>query len=67
MIAALIMVKNEEKSIEVTLNSIKNHIKHVIVYDTGSTDNTINIIKNTCEKNNQTLYLKNGTFTPLKI
>ena len=67
MIAALIMVKNEEKSIEITINSIKNYIKHVIVYDTGSTDNTINVIKTTCEKNNQTLHLKNGIFENFAI
>ncbi len=57
MIAAIIMVKNEQKSIEVTLNSIKNYIKHIIVYDTGSTDKTVDVIKNTCKKNNQILHL----------
>lgn len=34
----------------------------MIVFDTGSTDKTIDIIKATCLKNNQTLHLKIGTF-----
>jgi glycosyltransferase involved in cell wall biosynthesis len=56
------MVKNEEKSIELTIKSVKNHIKHIIVFDTGSTDNTINIMKETCKKYNMILHLKIGQF-----
>jgi glycosyltransferase involved in cell wall biosynthesis len=62
MLAALIMVKNEEKSIKTTLDSIKDHIKYVFVFDTGSTDKTLEIIKEKCKKNKQTLYVKQGTF-----
>ena len=46
-ISALIMVKNEESSIKVTLLSLKNIISNIIILDTGSTDNTIPIIKQT--------------------
>ena len=56
------MIKNEAKSISVTLNSTKNYFKHIIVYDTGSTDNTIQIVKECCKKNNQILHLKHGLF-----
>jgi len=56
------MIKNEEQSIAVTLNSTKNYFKHIIVYDTGSTDNTIQIVKDCCHKNNQILHLKQGIF-----
>ncbi len=62
LLAVLLMVKDEEKSISVTINSIKDLIKNIIVFDTGSTDNTISVIKNTCQNNNIKLYLKTGTF-----
>ena len=61
-LGALIMVKNEEVSIRQTIQSVKNVVSDVIVFDTGSTDKTIDIIKATCLKNNQTLHLKIGTF-----
>jgi glycosyltransferase involved in cell wall biosynthesis len=66
-IGALLMVKDEEKRIHVTLDSIKNYIKALIVYDTGSTDNTVNIIKSFAEKNKINLYLKHGTFTDFAV
>lgn len=62
LLGMLIMVKNEEKSIFNTISSVKNYIKHIIVFDTGSTDNTLNIIKNTCNKYNLILHLKIGQF-----
>jgi glycosyltransferase involved in cell wall biosynthesis len=62
MLAALIMLKNEEESIKITLDSIKNHIKHVIVYDTGSTDSTIEVCRELCKRNGQVFHLKEGTF-----
>jgi hypothetical protein len=60
-IAALIMVKNEELSIKKTFDSLKGYIDIVIVYDTGSTDNTISIIANTCKENGQILHMKTTT------
>jgi len=62
MLAALIMIKNEETSIKTTLNSIKGYIKHVIVLDTGSTDTTVDTIKHICKKNKQVLHLKQSIF-----
>jgi len=62
LLGLLIMVKNEEKSIKLTIDSTKEYIKNVIVYDTGSTDNTIKIIRDTCKKNGQILHLKLGEF-----
>ena len=62
LVGVLMMIKNEEKSIRVTINSIKDYIKHVIVFDTGSTDRTIEIVKETCRLNNQELHLKIGIF-----
>ena len=43
-ITVLLMVKNEKDSIKNTINSFKRYIDTVIVLDTGSTDNTIDII-----------------------
>lgn len=62
LLGLLTMVKNEENSIKLTIDSTKDYIKHVIVYDTGSTDNTIKIIQDTCKKNGQILHLKIGEF-----
>jgi glycosyltransferase involved in cell wall biosynthesis len=56
------MVKNEEASIAMTINSTRGFIEHVIVYDTGSTDKTIDIIREVCNKNGQILHLKEGIF-----
>ena len=61
-LGVLIMVKNEEASVAMTIDSAKDFIKHVIVYDTGSTDKTIEIIRETCNRNNQSLSLKQGIF-----
>ena len=56
------MVKNEEESIKVSLESTKNYFDTIIIFDTGSTDNTVDIIKKTCQDNKQTLHLKQGEF-----
>jgi glycosyltransferase involved in cell wall biosynthesis len=39
------MVKNEEKTVLKSLNSCKHVVTHVKIYDTGSTDDTLNIIQ----------------------
>lgn len=62
LVGVLMMIKNEENSIAVSINSVKDYIKHVIIFDTGSTDRTIEIVKETCATNNQELHLKVGVF-----
>ena len=61
-IGVLMMVKNEEESIKVSLESTKNYFDTIIILDTGSSDNTINVIQEFCKKNNQKLYLKETSF-----
>ena len=61
-IAVGMMVKNEKKRLHVTLNSIKEIADSLILYDTGSEDNTIEIARTFCTKHNIPFRLKTGTF-----
>ena len=61
-IALLIMVKNETKRLHVTLNSVIGHVNSIVAFDTGSTDDTIDILKKFSEKHNIPLRLKEGGF-----
>ena len=45
-ISLCMIVKNESHIIERCLNSVKPLIDYVLIIDTGSTDNTIEVIKN---------------------
>ncbi|MEY9096628.1 glycosyltransferase [Paenibacillus sp. RC84] len=44
-ISACLIVKNEEEHIERCITSLKSAVQEIVVVDTGSTDNTINILK----------------------
>ena len=61
-IALLMMVKNEHKRIHVTLNSVKGFVDSLVIFDTGSTDDTINILKEFSAQNKIPLRLKEGEF-----
>lgn len=61
-IGLVMMVKNEKKRIQYTLDSIVGHVDCMIIYDTGSTDNTIDIIKKHADKHKINLYLIEGEF-----
>ena len=56
-IALLMMVKNEHKRLYVTLNSVLGYVDSIVMYDTGSEDNTIEIASSFCKKNNITFRL----------
>jgi hypothetical protein len=66
-ISAILMVKNESLKINVTLESILGFVDNIIIYDTGSKDNTIDIITEFCNKYKINLYLKHGTFKNFSI
>lgn len=51
-ICLTMIVKNEEKIIERCLNSVKNVVDCISICDTGSSDNTIQIIEQYMKKNN---------------
>ena len=61
-IALVMMVKNEEKRIEVSFDSIAPYTDTFIIYDTGSIDSTVSICHDYCKKNNIRLFIKEGTF-----
>jgi len=62
-LGAVLMVKNEKKRIHVSLNSLIGFIDCLIIYDTGSIDNTKEIIISFCETNKINLYMITGEFT----
>jgi len=66
-IAALLMVKNEKKRLHVSLNSIIDFADSLVIFDTGSTDNTIEICREFSEKNNIPLRLKEGSFVNFSV
>ena len=51
-VSAIYIVKNEQKNIENSIKSIQNAVDDIIVVDTGSTDNTIDV----CNKFNCKIY-----------
>lgn len=66
-IACLMIVKNEEKRIHISLESVIGTVKCFIIYDTGSTDKTKEIIINFCEKNKINLYMIEGEFVNFSV
>jgi len=66
-IVLLMMIKNEEARITVSFDSVKDLTDTFIILDTGSTDNTIPIIKEYCEKNKKKLYLKEEAFVNFEV
>jgi glycosyltransferase involved in cell wall biosynthesis len=66
-IGAVMMVKNESKRIQVTLDSLVSYVDCLIVYDTGSTDDTVDIISKHCEKHCIDLHLIKGEFVNFEV
>jgi glycosyltransferase involved in cell wall biosynthesis len=66
-ISLILMVKDEHKRLQVTLNSTIGYVNSIIAYDTGSTDDTIEILTKHAVKNNIPLYLKEGIFVNFSI
>jgi glycosyltransferase involved in cell wall biosynthesis len=66
-LAVLMMVKDEAKDIEITLKSLVGQIETLIVYDTGSTDGTLDVISKFCESGRIKLYQKSGKFVNFAV
>lgn len=66
-VSGVMMVKNEKKRIHVTLDSLKGFVKSLVIYDTGSTDNTLDIIREFSKKNNIPVNIKEGEFVNFEV
>lgn len=66
-IGIVIMCKDEQKSILVTLKSVLTIADCFIIYDTGSSDNTIKLIVDFCKENNKNLHLITGEFVDFSV
>jgi glycosyltransferase involved in cell wall biosynthesis len=66
-IGAAIIVKNESNVIIRCLNSFKDIIDHITVCDTGSTDNTIEIIETYCKKYNIPYHIKQSSWVNFAV
>lgn len=62
------MIKNEEKTLLKSFNSCKDIIKSIRVYDTGSTDKTLEIIEQFAQDNPEIdVYVKEGEFVDFAV
>jgi glycosyltransferase involved in cell wall biosynthesis len=61
-ISLLMMLKNEHARLPVTLKSVADHIDSLIIFDTGSTDDTIDILRKFSKEQLIPLHLKEGEF-----
>src|SRR5580698_6492485 len=59
-IAALIMTKNEAKRIEVTIASVVGKVDGIILFDTGSEDDTVIVAERAA--NDTPIHVKHGQF-----
>jgi len=62
MIGVLLMVRDEANSIIATLESLTKHFKHVFLYDTGSTDDTIAVAARFAKTHGLQLHTTTATF-----
>jgi glycosyltransferase involved in cell wall biosynthesis len=62
LMALVMMVKNEERRIRVSFDSVKDYTDTFVILDTGSTDSTIEICREYCKEHNITLHLKEEPF-----
>lgn len=62
LLSVAVMVKDEEERIVRTLQSVIRHVCHVVILDTGSSDNTIQVIRKFCRASKIPLTLKEEPF-----
>jgi glycosyltransferase involved in cell wall biosynthesis len=61
-LALTMMIKNEEKRIEVSFDSVKDICRTFVILDTGSTDRTLDVVRSYCAQHNITLHLRETPF-----
>lgn len=62
----VIMCRNESTNISRSIDSLKG-LDGLFVYDTGSTDNTIQVARDDCTRNNLSMWLLEGKFEDFSI
>ena len=65
-LALVMMIKNEEKRLEVSFDSVSKYTDTFVIFDTGSIDSTVSICHEYCKENKIRLFLKEGTFVDFK-
>ena len=65
MITVHMVVKNEEQWVWFAVNSVLNFVDRIIIYDTGSTDRTLEILKSI--KSSKIEFEEKGSVTPEKL
>jgi glycosyltransferase involved in cell wall biosynthesis len=66
-IGLVMIVKDEEKRLKVSLDSILGVVSKLFIFDTGSTDKTVDILKTFSKKHNIPLVLKQGEFINFSV
>lgn len=66
-LAVLMMLKNEAANIEISLTSLLGSIDTLIVYDTGSTDGTMDVVSAFCARHGMRLFQKHGEFVNFAV
>lgn len=62
-LAVLCMVQDDQHCIKLTLESLRTYVSTIILHDTGMTQETMDIVEQTCRENDQTVHLSQGVFT----
>jgi len=62
LIAAVIMAKDEARYIHVTIESVKNEVDGIILFDTGSKDNTVSVVRDLAQGAKLSFHLLEGDF-----
>lgn len=61
-LGAIIMHKNESATILITLKSVLGCVDCVVCFDTGSTDDTVEVVQRFCKQHKMPLYVIHGAF-----
>ena len=62
LVAVHMIVKNEEQWVWYAIQSVINYVDKLLIYDTGSTDKTVEIIKTI--KSEKIMFMEKGSVTP---
>ncbi len=66
-LAVVMMVRNEENRIQTSLESVKDLVDGIILFDTGSEDKTIDVARKFAKQNNIHFHLLQGQFEDFSV